>query len=93
MSENLKALPDCPYYLPCGHCDILVQRNKNRFDASEQDNICSLAKPVNIPIKTDEWLKMKNSEADTLEKISITEAVTNRMKKFIGISDERGPGG
>ena len=64
MSENLKALPDCPYYLPCGYCDMLVQRNKNRFDASEQDNICYLAKPVSIPIKIEEWLKMKGSEGE-----------------------------
>lgn len=63
MSENLKALPDCPHYLPCGYCDILVQENKNRF-VREQDNICHLAKPVNIPIKIEEWLKMKNSEGE-----------------------------
>ena len=47
-NENLKALPDCPYYLPCGYCDILVQRNKNNFVADFQDVVCRLYKPEYI---------------------------------------------
>lgn len=48
MNDNLKALPDCPYYLPCGHCDILVQRYKNVFDQEDKDVVCKmLEKPKN----------------------------------------------
>lgn len=50
MSENLKALPDCPYYLPCGRCDMLVQRYKDCLNADYQDVVCSLYKPEPVYI-------------------------------------------
>lgn len=141
MNENLKALPDCPYYLPCGHCDILVQRNKNRFDCEHKDVVCNmLEKPKNITYDVGAVYAVPKNEVDhspefmqelkihllqtmancllehmsveeltddngafvnfkgklkvvvppkndTLEKISITEAVTKGMKKFVGISE------
>lgn len=146
MSENLKALPDCPYYLPCGHCDILVQRYKNVFGQEDRDVVCNMLekpkseKPKNITYDVGAVYAVPKNEVDnspefmqelkihllqamanhllehmsveeltdyngafvnyigkikvvvppkndTLEKISITEAVTNKMKKFIGISE------